>query len=180
VSFAFVSGRSSLDFAGTRKWRRHQVLEQLTGPTRLAEWARAAQFIDGSMPVTPAKLAKSIAVREAIYRLVTQQISGEAMDPAALDKVNQAARHRPLTPQVVNGKLRWHGSVDQLISTIARDALQLLGSDQLEHVKECTGEECTRLFIDTSRGSNRRWCGMNECGNRAKVSAFRRRQHDEV
>jgi predicted RNA-binding Zn ribbon-like protein len=181
VSFAYVSGRPCLDFAGTLKWRRReQSEEQLTGPTRLAEWARAGQFIQGSMPVTSTKLAKSIAVREAIYRLVTLRISGEPADPAALDKLNQAARHRPLTPQLINGQLRWHGSVDQLISTVARDALELLGSEQVNNVRECTGQECTRLFIDTSRGNNRRWCGMGECGNRAKVEAFRRRQHVEA
>ena len=181
MNFAFVSGRPCLDFAGTLKWRRRERSEeQLTGPTRLAEWARAGQLISGSMPVTSAKLAKSILVREAIYRLVTQRIAGDPIDPSALDKLNLAARHRPLTPQLVNGNLRWHGSVDQLISTVARDALELLGSEQLKNVRECTGQECTRLFIDTSRGNNRRWCGMGECGHRAKVEAFRRRQSVEA
>lgn len=41
-------------------------------------------------------------------------------------------------------------------------------------------EECTRLYLDTSRGHNRRWCGMTECGNRKRgpsVSAIPRGRH---
>ena len=63
----------------------------------------------------------------------------------------------------------------QLLSTVARDALDLLGSDQLELVRECDGPTCTRLYVDSSRARNRRWCSNSECGNQAKVAAFRRR-----
>ncbi|MEU7880960.1 CGNR zinc finger domain-containing protein [Microbispora bryophytorum] len=27
---------------------------------------------------------------------------------------------------------------------------------------------CAGLFLDTSRGANRRWCSMNTCGNKVK------------
>jgi predicted RNA-binding Zn ribbon-like protein len=43
-------------------------------------------------------------------------------------------------------------------------------------LRGCSNPRCTRLFVDTSRAGNRRWCGMTECGNAAKVAAFRARQ----
>jgi predicted RNA-binding Zn ribbon-like protein len=40
-------------------------------------------------------------------------------------------------------------------------------------VRECAGEDCGALFLDTSRPGTRRWCSMDTCGNRAKKSTFR-------
>jgi hypothetical protein len=42
--------------------------------------------------------------------------------------------------------------------------------------KACRGEDCRWVFVDSSRNSSRRWCDMAGCGNRAKVTSFRRRQ----
>ncbi|MGH1526542.1 CGNR zinc finger domain-containing protein [Leifsonia sp. L25] len=36
------------------------------------------------------------------------------------------------------------------------------------------GTDCTRPFLDVSRASNRRWCGMSGCGDRAKAAATAR------
>lgn len=62
-----------------------------------------------------------------------------------------------------------------LLSAVARDALDLLGSDQIGLVRECDGPTCTRLYVDSSRARNRRWCSNTACGNQAKVAAFRHR-----
>jgi hypothetical protein len=42
--------------------------------------------------------------------------------------------------------------------------------------KACRGEDCRWVFVDWSRNRSRRWCDMAVCGNRAKVTSFRRRQ----
>jgi predicted RNA-binding Zn ribbon-like protein len=36
-------------------------------------------------------------------------------------------------------------------------------------VRECSGDTCGWLFVDTSRNHSRRWCDMEDCGNRAKA-----------
>lgn len=41
--------------------------------------------------------------------------------------------------------------------------------------KACPGPECAWVFYDRTRNASRRWCQMSECGNRAKVAAFRAR-----
>jgi predicted RNA-binding Zn ribbon-like protein len=42
-------------------------------------------------------------------------------------------------------------------------------------LKACRGDDCRWVFLDGSRNGSRRWCAMAECGNRAKVAAFRSR-----
>ncbi|WIM99046.1 CGNR zinc finger domain-containing protein [Actinoplanes oblitus] len=42
-------------------------------------------------------------------------------------------------------------------------------------IKACRGEDCRWVFLDASRNSSRRWCAMADCGNRAKIAAFRTR-----
>ena len=42
-------------------------------------------------------------------------------------------------------------------------------------VKACRGDDCRWVFLDRSRNSSRRWCDMTNCGNRAKIAAFRDR-----
>jgi predicted RNA-binding Zn ribbon-like protein len=42
-------------------------------------------------------------------------------------------------------------------------------------VKACRGDDCRWVFVDGSRNGSRRWCAMANCGNRAKVAAFRLR-----
>ena len=44
-------------------------------------------------------------------------------------------------------------------------------------VKACRGEDCRWVFVDGSRNCSRRWCAMANCGNRAKMAAFRSRHH---
>ncbi len=36
-------------------------------------------------------------------------------------------------------------------------------------VKACAEAGCGTLFHDTSRNRSRRWCAMEDCGNRAKA-----------
>jgi predicted RNA-binding Zn ribbon-like protein len=74
------------------------------------------------------------------------------------------------------GRVERSGDLDAALSTVARDAVQLLGGPRAVQIKECGGEVCTRLYVDASRGSSRRWCDMHECGNRAKAAGFRARQ----
>jgi len=59
---------------------------------------------------------------------------------------------------------------------LSRSAAELLTSADLAFIRECQGEDCGWLFLDTSRNRTRRWCDMRDCGNLAKVRRFRRRR----
>jgi predicted RNA-binding Zn ribbon-like protein len=62
------------------------------------------------------------------------------------------------------------------LASIARDAIELFGGPDLTRLRSCGRAGCTRLFVDDSRGANRVWCGMRECGNKVNAAAYRRRQ----
>ncbi|MFI7439716.1 CGNR zinc finger domain-containing protein [Nonomuraea indica] len=73
------------------------------------------------------------------------------------------------------GRAERAGDLAAALSTVARQAVELLGGPQAVPIKECGAGTCTRLYVDTSRGRARRWCDMQECGNRAKAAGFRAR-----
>ncbi|BFO14047.1 hypothetical protein SHKM778_04350 [Streptomyces sp. KM77-8] len=67
-----------------------------------------------------------------------------------------------------------HGTIGAVLATVARDAVEPL-TQPSGQVKECAAPRCTRLYVDRSHRSSRRWCDMTRCGNRAKAAAHRSR-----
>ena len=62
------------------------------------------------------------------------------------------------------------------LAVVATDAVDLLDRRRSHTVKVCESPTCAAVFLDTSRGRNRRWCSMNTCGNRAKKSNMKARR----
>jgi predicted RNA-binding Zn ribbon-like protein len=168
VTFGFVSGDLALDFAATLKWRRRAEPEELLrSPADVAEWAAEAGVLTMPPWVSPAELEGLVRLREAVYRLVQG-------DDAGLTLVNAAASGAGPRLSLVDGALVRAGDAGALASAVASAALELVASDAA--VKECAREDCTRLFVDRSRGGRRSWCGMEECGNLQKARAYRARK----
>jgi len=60
-------------------------------------------------------------------------------------------------------------ALDSLVGPIALSAAGLLTSLAYKRVGQCEDDRgCGWLFLDTSKNHSRRWCDMNDCGNRAK------------
>ncbi|NUS53740.1 MAG: hypothetical protein HOV66_02595, partial [Streptomycetaceae bacterium] len=60
--------------------------------------------------------------------------------------------------------------VGDALGVLAAEAVRVLGGPDRGRIKNCEGPGCAGLFLDTSRGANRRWCAMNTCGNKVKKS----------
>jgi len=182
MSSTFFSGRCSLDYVGTVGWRRsHEPREYLAEPSDLATWATTKGLVDEPPRVTPAQLACAREIREAIYRVLSARVAHVIPTAADVAALNTAAQRPPVQISLgTDGSVHRVGTVSQLLSTVARDVLDLLGSDQIDLVRECDGHGCTRLYVDSSRARNRRWCSNTGCGNRAKVSAFRERARESI
>lgn len=169
--FTFVSGNPGLDLAGTVQHRRTDRRDLLTGPAELARWLVEAGILDTEPHIDAAGLKSAVALREAAYRLALDTASA-----ADRDLLNRAAAARPaqvaLTP---DGTIDRAGTLNAALSTLARATIELLGSPAAARVRECGADACTRLYIDSSRAASRRWCDMQECGNRAKAAGFRAR-----
>ncbi|MDH6628587.1 putative RNA-binding Zn ribbon-like protein [Streptomyces sp. LBL] len=68
------------------------------------------------------------------------------------------------------------------MALIAQDAVGLLLSAEIRHVRVCGADRCALRFLDRSPARNRRWCSMSRCGNRTKVRLHqaRSRQSDRT
>jgi predicted RNA-binding Zn ribbon-like protein len=62
-----------------------------------------------------------------------------------------------------------------IASRVVVGLLRASSRPRWNRIKACPGPNCAWVFIDQSRNGSRRWCHMNECGNRAKAAAFRAR-----
>jgi predicted RNA-binding Zn ribbon-like protein len=175
---AFVSGRPSLDLLGTLKWRRDDTEELLTSPAEVADWFRSADLDVRGMPRW-ADVGRVRTVREALYRVVTAVRAGARPARADATMLNEiAAGPGPRLRVLPSGEVRRDVTLEQALAEVVRDAFDLLVSGAADRVRDCANPRCTRLFLDTSRAGTRRWCGMTECGNAAKVAAFRSRQRE--
>ena len=177
MGFVFVSGRPALDFTGTLKWRADRPEENLTRPADLRSWVRAAGLVDRAPLVDAAGFARAVALREAIYRTVSARLAGRRPRPADVRLLNATAAGPSLRAVLSNdGRRQVTGDLAAVLGALARDAIDAVGGPDGERLRRCANPRCTRVYIDASRAGNRRWCGMAECGNAAKVAAFRARQ----
>jgi predicted RNA-binding Zn ribbon-like protein len=172
----FVCGNPALDFAATLRARRSVRFEMFATPERLTAWYLESGVVDAVSPGRPADVERATAVREAIYELVSARRRGEEYDAGALATLNGAARRSPAAPQLTPSG-RWTEATSQeALATVARDAVELLSGPDVPLLKECGNPECTRVYIDRSRGMRRQWCGMESCGNKIKAAAYRARR----
>jgi predicted RNA-binding Zn ribbon-like protein len=128
---------------------------------------------------------KTIALREAVYRVFSRIAQSKPADPSDLqtisDGAREALRHRTLV--AANGGYAWQWTaaskdpLDRVLWPMAQAAADLLTSDELRKVRLCEAGDCDWLFLDHSRNRSRRWCDMTTCGNRAKARRHYRRAH---
>ncbi|MCX4910876.1 CGNR zinc finger domain-containing protein [Streptomyces sp. NBC_00878] len=176
LDHAFFCGNPALDFAATLRARRSLRFEMFVSPARLDAWYVESGAVDAVSPSGAADVEQAIVVREAIHDLVTARRLGEAYGEEALAAVNGAARKPPATPQLTAAG-RWTSATpEEALATVARQAVEVLSGPDVPLLKECGNPECTRVYIDRSRGMRRQWCGMESCGNRVKAASYRARK----
>jgi predicted RNA-binding Zn ribbon-like protein len=179
VPWFFDAGSDSLEFAysgdlgrGVAEWERLHV------PADLARWL--AERIDRVDPaeVTDRDLSDALNLRAALTGLYLAAAHDRSLPADDIDTVNLYAA-TPDIPPALGGGQRQAGAgrirVGQVLSTLARDAVEIFGATAEQRVRTCDDPTCRMVFHDESRTNNRRWCSMERCGNRAKVRAHRER-----
>lgn len=173
----FDGGPMCVDLLNTLRDRMSGGRELLTGPAALTAWLRMAGF-EQVRRATTADVERAIAVREAIDRLLAA--IAEERRPAAADvrMLNAAtATTPPPTPRL---RIDTEGAphkefsrpddpVASAFAILAADAIDLAAARPALRV--CAAENCGLRFVDVSPKSNRQWCSMSRCGNRAKARA---------
>ncbi|MFE0176354.1 CGNR zinc finger domain-containing protein [Streptomyces sp. NPDC059002] len=176
----FDSGRSCLDLVATN----HPV-ERLDSVARLRAWLTGAGLVPATARLPdagPQWLAAFRELRDHIAQLVHGEIEGRPAD-AALDRVNALAATAPPAPRAVRSAdgtlvrvLGAEPGCAALVAAVARDAVELLTDPASRALlRQCEGDNCPIVYLDSSRGRRRRWCSSEVCGNRERVARHRRR-----
>lgn len=182
--FRFDPGALSLELlttGGPGLFARYEVLHS---PADVAAWAAASRLRPvPELAVTDADVPAVRHLRDALFRLTQARAHGAPLPPADLATLNAAAAAPPLAPRLTpDGTPAWSeppATAAQLLSTVAREAVDLFSGPYGRRIRECAGERCYLLFADTSRPGRRRWCSMERCGNRHKVRALRARRESD-
>ena len=177
----FDSGSFALDFAYTGAVGGNTAWERLHAPDDLTSWLRE-RFPVAVGSARSRDLFDAIALRDAVGRMAHAAAHGEAMRSTDVDLVNLYAATPDIPPALAGGSRQAGRSVQtvgQALSTIARDAVDLFDPANAGRIRECSGVDCTMVYLDTSRAATRRWCSMQRCGNRAKVRAHRARKAEQ-
>lgn len=194
--FKLLGGQLALDFANTASWHaRAEPGELLTDYGRVLAWgvqagaitaterAALAALAEVDPAATAAELTRIVALREAIYRLFSVLAAGRplpAVDLAALNAALVATlphlRVLTIDTGIVWGWEDKGGDLGRPLWPVVRAAADLLTAPDRALVRECAGEDCGWLFLDTSRNRTRRWCDSRDCGNRMRVRQHYARQ----
>jgi predicted RNA-binding Zn ribbon-like protein len=181
VTFPFEAGTACLELAYTGGEGDMAAYETLHTPADLTAWLRA-RLGDAVVPATGDDLDRARALRVALWDCADAVADGTPVPPAAVAVINTLAAHPDPVP-ALDGDLRraWRAPVPvaAVLSALARDAVELLGGPLAGRIRRCAAADCPLVFVDTSRPGRRRWCSMQRCGNRAKVTAFRNRRSRE-
>lgn len=178
LAFHFLAGRPCLDLVATigERWRR--AIERLRTPADLAQWAVDAGLVASRPRVTRADLDAARRLRGAIARASMAWGSHEPLDAHDVATINAAAAAPDLAPALTADGSRapiTSATIRAVLSTVARDAVALLATEDPTRLRECAAADCSLLFHDASRPGARRWCSMSTCGNRHKTAQYRRR-----
>lgn len=181
MQHAFPCGTLVLDFVGTLRTRRAETpLEMLGSPESLDAWYEESGLARVTPNNTQADLKRAVSLREAVHSLVAAHLTHKPLPPTAVNLVNKTARTPPAIPQLTLTGRRLEATPSQALSTLARQAVDILGGPEAELLKECGRPECTQIYLDHSRGSRREWCAMTTCGNRMKAAAYRSRKREHT
>jgi predicted RNA-binding Zn ribbon-like protein len=196
MRFKFTGGRLCLDYINTLRRRlTDHPHELLSTYADLVAWCREADALTAQEARALLRQAKrrprdvqavvrrAVAIREALYRIVTAVAATRPPAPAdmaalnaALGKASAAARVVPRGDGFAWSWAEGPEGLDRPLWPVVRSAAAMLTSDDLGAVRKCAAANCAWVFMDQSRNRSRRWCDMKVCGNRAKARRHYRRR----
>ena len=189
--FRFIAGDTALDFINTLRIS-DGLLEHLESFDDLLDWlieagladraqTRALRAYSGTAKARQA-LKDARDLRAAIRQSALRVADGKTVAPETLRIVNEllavSVGHPVLRSQGAQIAQSYSLTLDDpcdALVPIAWAARDLLVFREPSLIKKCKSGDCMLLFYDRSKNHRRSWCSMSSCGNRAKVSAFRKR-----
>jgi predicted RNA-binding Zn ribbon-like protein len=196
--FEFIGRSYCLDLCNTMGGKRGEITrEYLNTYLDFLSWSqqaglvshRQAQILAGkAVPhgaEAAAVLERTHRLREAIYGLFLAVLKSKGPSKTDVATLNGELARNQQRLQIECSKgpnaFAWvwkaePPELDHPLGPVARSAAELLTSaHELSQVRQCNGQNCGWLFIDSSKNHSRRWCAMRDCGNRSKVRRHRQK-----
>jgi predicted RNA-binding Zn ribbon-like protein len=195
-SLEIVGGHPAIDFVNTvHSWHADPPPDHLHDFDDFIDWARilgllgpksATRFKAASEQAKARAYREAIELRDGLHRILAAMADGVPLPGGALEHLNELVRRtvkwRRLAADAATGRktLRCVWDFEDApalaaIGPVAWAAVELLEKAPFDRLKECPGERCGWLFLDTSKNRSRTWCSMRACGNAAKVRRYRQR-----
>jgi predicted RNA-binding Zn ribbon-like protein len=177
-----VGGHVTLDFVNTAEERGHpNAADVLRTPADLRIWGRRLGVLSPAASAAD-ELDRALAARELLHTLLSARANGAKPKRAQLAQLSALAAeaHAAATLEPSgDGRVEWRWPKTDLASVrhvAVTGAIELLRAEPTGRLKQCPGDRCGWLFLDTSKRGNRRWCSMSECGQEAKDEQRRARR----
>ena len=152
--------------------------EDLSSPAALSAWLAEHRLGPRGARLEGADLVRAVELREALREALLAN-NDEPLPPTTVRRLNEALGDVALGVRVNDDctiDLEPAGAgVDAAFARIAAIIREAMLSGEWSRLKVCPADDCLWAFYDRSRNRSRTWCSMEECGNRAKVKAFRER-----
>lgn len=192
-NFLFLANNLCLDFVNTEVILADVCTDPLRNFADLTEWFEKARLASPSdRQRLDAKWADTKEGRAALHearklrsilRASVEKVVRAGRIPGELADVLTRQLHQPrLATDVIRSrgrlKTKSHWILEKprdLLVPVAHHAANFFAAADYSAVRKCENPQCILFFYDTSKNHSRRWCSMDLCGNRAKVSAFRHR-----
>lgn len=189
-TFSRVGNRLCLDFTNTIDDRyREQQAELLGSYQDLVVWSLQTGVVtdeeahhllaEAQKRPAEAEAVRQTAVtwRETIFRIFEAIAEDAAPQEQDLHQFNVALEDAMSKAQIVRkeGQYIWdwtgkEAALNWILWPVLRSTADILTSEEVHLVRQCASRDCSWLFLDTSKNHSRRWCDMQNCGNRAKVN----------
>jgi predicted RNA-binding Zn ribbon-like protein len=189
--FDWSGGHPALDFVNTLDERPSGApVENLATYGDLVRFAELAGLIEASAarhvrlltgPNGSRIARRARELREHLYAILSAVHSGKTVPKASLDAIGSEVRRahaaRALIATVTSSAVR-HGWISLSSPEIPLHACalaieSLLVTADRSRIRKCGASDCAVYFIDTSKAHRRRWCSMQNCGNREKQRRWR-------
>ena len=183
------SSRLCLEFVNTVSWHASTHPEEtLHSYADLVRWAQGVGLLSNreaqkrlrdavDRPAEASRvLGQATVLRETLYCIFVALIHGRSPAEPDLAVFNSTLTSMTRGARIVMtaAGFAWSwdvdtGALDSLIWPIALSAAELLISEERQRIGQCADDRgCGWLFLDHSKNRSRRWCDINDCGNRAK------------
>ncbi len=166
-----VELRGLINFLNSRASARRP--ERFDTPHNAAAFLAHCELGYDSQALTATDTTRLRRLRDAVMSALT-----DASDTHAWDAINRLSATVPLRLQTAAGpavslQATRANPADAVIARVLDQLVTAIATGRWARLGACA--RCRRVFYDNTRSHTRRWCSYATCGNRANVSAYRRR-----